>query len=536
MPNNNNSTALIDQLNTRQIHELENLSSLTGREEFLIDDGTVTYRVSVDGILGYFASRFVGNDDDNIDITALNAASCIHIIRPGQTIPYEERIEGHFYLTLSEQNIERLYDAIMEDNEGIRYYMQTGRNDVSGLLFPDHYFINEASNKYLKICTFEIEDIVSNVYVNETFDLHLVNHVSDGHVYSKYNKVHFECLFVAGELINDSIILTCSDLSNNASLDKTVAKIYCTKSLTGTVNLWVDIDKINSVLINRSFSLSSDKAPENMSHIITGYQAKFMNHGSININQDVTNLIDTIGERVKENINAQYPIIKRLEAIETAIVKTDLDFKFNSVTFNTSSTVSKNETQLQAMLIRLIDTSLMFLIINDDGTVSVSKDGYYAISLKQGNTITIGDGPSVLEMNVYVNSAKIEDLSTQITLSEGFKMTYSTGQVTMRLNTTDKIKVTTKWSNSNVIVDNYSSLQITKYLDCVEDIDFGDLDAEMYPFVGMARVGHSRLLIGVTEGEDGEIDINLYTLPLVDVAQTDNSILKVIQDDSDLYI
>lgn len=531
MPNQDQKS-IMDQIDSKMIHELENLASLTGREEFLIDDGIVTYRISVDGLLGYFASRFVGNDDDSIDISTLNAASCIHIIRSGQSIPYEERIQGHYYLTLSEQNIENLYDAIFEDNEGTRYYVKTGRNNISGLIFPDHYYINDSFHKFLKVFTLDITDETNNVYVNETFDIHLVNKVADGSVYSKFNKVHFEALFVNGTINNDSIIITCTDLSNNESLDKKVAQVYCTKDDDGVISLWLNMENINTVLINRTFSLSSDKAPDNMSSIVSGYIANFIDNNTADINTDVSNLKDTIGEIVKENIDSHYILLKRVEAIETAIVKADLDFKFNSVTFNVSSPVNTSETQLNAMLIRMVDTSSTFLIINSDGTISVSKDGWYAISLKQAYEVL--DGKADLEMNVYINSAKIEDLNTKVTLSSDFKIRYSTGQVTVRLTTTDKLKVTTKWSTDNISVDNYSSLQITKYLDCREDIDFGTLDSEMYPFVGYARVGHARLLFGITEGEEGgDVDVSVYTLPLVDVARADASILRTL-DNSDV--
>ena len=94
----------------------------------------------------------------------------------------------------------------------------------------------------------------------------------------------------------------------------------------------------------------------------------------------------------------------------------------------------------------------------------------------------------------------------------------------------DKLKVTTKWSTDNISVDNHSSLQVTKFLDCKEDIDFGTLDSEMYPFVGYARVGHARLLYGITENEEGDIDVEIYSLPLVDVARADSSLLKTLSN------
>lgn len=530
MPNQEQKS-IMDQLNTKMIHQLEELTNLSGREEFIIDDGTVTYRISVDGILGYFASRFVGNGDDSIDVSALNSASCIHIIKPGQTIPYDERIKGHYYLTLSEQNIEGLYDAIFEDNQGVKYFMRTGRNNVSGLLYPDHYYNNESFHKYLKVFTINITDSDNNVYVNETFDLHLMNKVSDGSVYSKYNKVHFEALFVNGVIVEDSIILTCTDLSNNASLDKKVAKLYCTKNESGAVSVWVNMENINTVFINRTFSLSSDKMPENMSMLVSGYTSIFVDNNTVDIDEDVSNLLETIGTVLKENVDSHYIILKRLEAIESAIIKADLDFKFNSITFNVSSPVNTTETQLNAMLIRLIDAAKTFTIINEDGTVSVSKDGWYAISLKQAYEVL--NGKSELEMNVYINDSKIEDLNTKVTLSSDFKISYSTGQVTVRLTTSDKLKVTTKWSNDDISVDNFSSLQITKYLDCKEDLDFGTLDTEMYPFVGLARVGHARLMFGIVENEEGGTDVDVYTLPLVDVARADASVLRKLTN-SDL--
>ena len=56
----------------------------------------------------------------------------------------------------------------------------------------------------------------------------------------------------------------------------------------------------------------------------------------------------------------------------------------------------------------------------------------------------------------------------------------------------------------------------------------------MYPFVGYARVGHARLLFGITEGEEGgDVDVSVYTLPLVDVARADASILRTL-DNSDV--
>ena len=175
-------------------------------------------------------------------------------------------------------------------------------------------------------------------------------------------------------------------------------------------------------------------------------------------------------------------------------------------------------------IIAQLDTTGACPTINDDGTIKVSKDGYYCLSLKQGYNVLEGSN-TILEMNVYVNDAKLVDLSTQVTLSKDLKHTYSTGSVTMRLTTSDKIKVTTKWSNCNIKIDNNSALQITKYLDCKEDLDFGILDSDMFPYVGQARVGTARLMVDFGNGNN-DSDTKTYELPLVDVAAVDIAKLK----------
>jgi len=520
---NQTSDDIMSLLNTKQIHELESLDRVSGKESILIDNGTVTYKITTDALLGYFINRFVGNVDEDIDVTALNAASCIHIIKPGQDIPVNQRVKGHFYLRLSEQNIASLYEAILEDNSANSYFLRTSKNNVSGILFPDHFYNNDQFYKYLKICTFELDSNIDKIFVSETFTLQTVNNVTDGYMYTRNNKIHVEALFNKGTVVDNTIILTAEDLSNNTQVKKGIINAYFVKG-TSNYELWVDVQNINTVLIARDFSLSNDKYPEAINHITSGYIAVFVDNNKVST-KDVNNLIDNIGTKLKQSISSNYDLENRVTTIEKNILKADLDFKYNVITFNSNVPTNTNENQLNALLIRTVDTTNpLFLIKNDDGTIKVSKDGYYCLSLKQGYNVLEGSN-TILEMNVYVNDAKLVDLSTQVTLSKDLKHTYSTGSVTMRLTTSDKIKVTTKWSNCNIKVDNNSALQITKYLDCKEDLDFGILDSDMFPYVGQARVGTARLMVDFGNGND-DTDVKTYELPLVNVAAVDIAKLK----------
>lgn len=87
---------------TKQIHELNPLAKLTGKEELLIDDGNGTLRVTVDTMLGYIRDQINNSSGDGETTTpTTQQASTIHVIRMDQgeeDVPVESRPQGHFYI------------------------------------------------------------------------------------------------------------------------------------------------------------------------------------------------------------------------------------------------------------------------------------------------------------------------------------------------------------------------------------------------------------------------------------------------------
>ena len=247
---NETSEDIMNLLSTKQIHELESLDRVSGKENILIDNGKVTYKITTDALLGYFINRFVGNVDEDIDVTALNAASCIHIIKPGQDIPVSQRVKGHFYLRLSEQNIASLYEAILEDNSANSYFLRTSKNNVSGILFPDHFYNNDKFYKFLKICTFELDSNINKIFVSETFTLQTVNNVTDGYMYTRNNKIHVEALFNNGTVVDNTVILTAEDLSNNTHVKKSIINVYFVKNVS-KYELWIEISHYQMINIQK---------------------------------------------------------------------------------------------------------------------------------------------------------------------------------------------------------------------------------------------------------------------------------------------
>lgn len=85
---------------TKQIHELNPLVKLNGKEEVIIDDGNGTLRVTVDTLLGYIRDQINASVDSGTGSGGtVSKGTTIHVINQGEeNIPAESRPEGHFYL------------------------------------------------------------------------------------------------------------------------------------------------------------------------------------------------------------------------------------------------------------------------------------------------------------------------------------------------------------------------------------------------------------------------------------------------------
>ena len=84
-------------LGAKRITELNPLYKLQGKEQVLIDNGVDTYKVTVDTLLGYIANQI---NAGNIPSTPTEAATNIVVIKEGESIPVDSRLDGTFYLEI----------------------------------------------------------------------------------------------------------------------------------------------------------------------------------------------------------------------------------------------------------------------------------------------------------------------------------------------------------------------------------------------------------------------------------------------------
>lgn len=96
---------------TKQIHELDPLYKLQGKEQVLIDNGDHTLRVTVDTLLGYIRDQINGNGGGGTQPT--EPGSTIHLIEEGDpNIPIESRLEGHYYIRVVKAIDAQLYSGL----------------------------------------------------------------------------------------------------------------------------------------------------------------------------------------------------------------------------------------------------------------------------------------------------------------------------------------------------------------------------------------------------------------------------------------
>lgn len=92
---------------TKQIHELNPLVKLSGKEELLIDNGDGTLRITVDTMLGYIRDQINASTGQGGTSGGGSSeeSSVIHVIRLDQgesSVPIESRKKGHFYIEVTD--------------------------------------------------------------------------------------------------------------------------------------------------------------------------------------------------------------------------------------------------------------------------------------------------------------------------------------------------------------------------------------------------------------------------------------------------
>ena len=84
----------MDVIGNKRITELDPLNKLTGKEEVIIDNGDMTYRVTVDTLLGFIVKKV---NEGSFPETMMEAASVV-VIPEGERLPASGRTPGSFYL------------------------------------------------------------------------------------------------------------------------------------------------------------------------------------------------------------------------------------------------------------------------------------------------------------------------------------------------------------------------------------------------------------------------------------------------------
>ena len=86
-----------DSANTKRINELTALNKISGKEEVLVDNGTQSYRVSIDSLMGFIANQI---NAGTYDPSQTQQSSGVVVIPEGESLPAESRVSDNMYINV----------------------------------------------------------------------------------------------------------------------------------------------------------------------------------------------------------------------------------------------------------------------------------------------------------------------------------------------------------------------------------------------------------------------------------------------------
>ena len=204
------------------------------------------------------------------------------------------------------------------DSNGELHYLNTGRDNVSGLAFPTHYIRNKDNYSYTRIIQIKLCTDTSLTYpIHECFLLTAFNNDNGIGV---SNIITIDAMVKKSTVKESDINITCTPL--NFSPTVLGGKIHGIKAaLKNELNedgytiinlgIWLDTKDISDVIIKDISTLSYNGVPNNIRHqfLQCDYESYYLNNEDIMYDVNMFNFEESIGTKIAEGININQAFI-----------------------------------------------------------------------------------------------------------------------------------------------------------------------------------------------------------------------------------
>lgn len=367
-----------------------------------------------------------------------------------------------------------IHNDTFTDSNGEIHYLNTGRDNISGLSFPNHYVRNKNNYKYTRILNMKLSQDTSLVYpIHQCFLLTTYkNNDSKGIT----NLVNVDGIVRDGTIKTPDLSVTCTPLNYISNIsDIMIHDITATLinevdngNTVISLGLWLNTADIIDILVKDLSSLAYNEIPNNIIHqfLECDYEAYYLDNEDVMYEINMFNLINSIGTIVTTGKNNNEALVNKVKNIDTSVQTAVPDYQYLTVIYDDLYTITDIDTDeiIRPTAFQYVEVGNSFATINDN-YLKVNQEGNYIIALKINMDIHDGN-PSKFTMSLFLNDDRVEETTTTLYLDPANKvhpLGFLAGQARMQLKPSDKLYLKVRWTDKeNVNIENHCTLQVIK--------------------------------------------------------------------------
>jgi hypothetical protein len=358
------------------------------------------------------------------------------------------------------------------DENGELHYLNTGRDNVSGLHFPNHYVRNSSDYSFTRVLNIKLSTDTSLIYpIHECF---LLTTFNNDNVSGVTNIITVDAIAKEGTVKASDIKVTCTPLNHTAGLlGGKIHTVYAAikgepdanGNIGNTLGIWVDTKGVIDFIIKDLSSLAYNEIPNNIYHqfLQCNYESHYLNNEDIVHEVNMFNVVQSIGSMIAQGDNVNQVLIDRVKtATENISVP---NYQFLSVVYDDMYSITDINTDeiikpVSFQYVKNIDT---FATIADN-YVHVNEEGNYIIALKV-NMDALDGNPTKMTISLYLNDDKVQETTSSVYLDPSNKvypLGFLAGQCQLQLKSSDKLYLKARWTEKGTSIENHCTLQITR--------------------------------------------------------------------------
>lgn len=360
------------------------------------------------------------------------------------------------------------------DANGELHYLNTGRDNISGLNYPNHYIRNKDNYKYTRILNIKLSPDTSLIYpIHECF---LLTTYKNNNTSGLTNIINIDAIVREGTIMPQDITITCTALNSITDLSDpkvhtiigAIKNIVVGGNTQINLGIWLDTTDIIDIFIRNLASSSYNEIPNNIYHqfLQCDYEAYYLDNEDIMYEINMFNLENSIGTRISASKNPNQLLIDKVKNVNTDMENFKPDYQFLTVIYDDMYSITDINTDeiIKPTAFQYVEVGNYFATLNNN-YVTINKEGNYIIALKINMDIHEG-APTKFTMSLFLNDDRVEETTCTLYLDPNNRihpLGFLSGQARMHLTPTDKLYLKARWTDKNdVFIENHCTLQIIK--------------------------------------------------------------------------